>query len=443
MRSRRPSGIASDALAFNEAMYLSFYGLKREPFHITPDPEFLYLSPSHKEALAAIVYGIEQRKGFVAIIGAVGVGKTTILRSYLENADKEQLRIIYVFNAHLTFGGLLRTIYQELGLQIETDDATEMLNNLYGVLIDEYKKGNTVVLVIDEAQNVPVDTLESLRMLSNLETSKDKLLQIVLVGQPEFEEALNLSRLRQLKQRLVIQSVILPLTRSESLEYIQHRLHHAGAHNAAIFTKGALDQIVRKADGIPRVINILCDNALITGFGYQQKPVTTKIVKEIIFDRTVKGRPSLRKRTIIFGLLGLGVALGLLLFLLFQGGFDISRGDRSAVFRDSTMKAEGPGKDEVSNRTLEEAKERETVTANKPVSTLAKPVPVVRVVKDGDNLFRLMEEVYGSVDAQLIGMVRQANPWIRDVNIILSGSTITFPAIPEDPHAGKTRPFGD
>ena len=169
-------------------MYLTFYNLKKQPFHITPDPEFLYLSPSHKEALAAIVYGIEERKGFVAIIGAVGVGKTTILRSYLEKAEKNRLKVIYVFNSKLTFEGLLRTIFQEMGLQMETNDPMEMINRLYGVLIEEYRQGNTVVLIVDEAQNMPVDTLESLRMISNLETSKDKLIQIVLAGQPQLAE---------------------------------------------------------------------------------------------------------------------------------------------------------------------------------------------------------------------------------------------------------------
>jgi len=167
-------------------MYLAFYGLKKQPFHLTPDPEFLYLSPSHKEALAAIIYGIEERKGFVAITGAVGVGKTTILRSYLESAERKRLKIIYIFNAKLTFEELLKTIYRELNLPLEGNDVVEMVNRLYEVLIKEYEEGNTVVLVVDEAQNMPVGTLESMRMISNLETSKDKLIQIVLVGQPEF-----------------------------------------------------------------------------------------------------------------------------------------------------------------------------------------------------------------------------------------------------------------
>ncbi len=265
-------------------MYLSFYGLKKQPFHITPDPEFLYLSPSHKEALAAIIYGIEEKKGFVAITGDVGTGKTTILRSYLDGKKDGSLKIIYIFNAKLSFEGLLKTIYRDLGLPIQSNDAVEMVNKLYEVLIEEYRQRNTVVLVVDEAQNMPVDTLESLRMISNLETSQDKLMQIVLVGQLEFEKTLSADRLRQLKQRLAVRATILPLTKDESLEYIEFRLQKAGVSSSTVFTASALRQIVKKARGVPRVINVLCDNALITGLGYARKPVTKKIVREIIRD---------------------------------------------------------------------------------------------------------------------------------------------------------------
>jgi general secretion pathway protein A len=293
-------------------MYLNYYNLNKEPFHITPDPEFLYLSPSHKEAMAGIIYGIEQKKGFVAIIGAVGVGKTTILRFYLDNADKQRMKIIYVLNARLTFTGLLKTIYEELELPIETDDTMEMVNKLYHVLIDEYNQGDTVLLVIDEAQNMPIETLEDIRMLSNLETTKDKLIQIVLLGQPEFEENLNMSRLRQLKQRIAIRSTILPLTRDESLDYIKHRTLKAGGHVNTIFTKQALREIVKKAQGIPRVINILCDNALISGFGYQQKPVEARVVKEVIADIDGKKKQRFSKWQI-----ALGFSTILLLFSMF------------------------------------------------------------------------------------------------------------------------------
>jgi general secretion pathway protein A len=159
-----------------------------------------------------------------------------------------------------------------------------MLNDLYQILMEEYKRGNTVLLIADEAQNMPVETLENLRMLSNLETSKDKLLQIVLIGQYEFEEILNLYELRQLKQRIVIRSTIVPLSKKESIAYIKHRLDKAAFNGSPVFTRGALKRIVKEAKGIPRILNILCDNALITGFGYKKRPVNAKIVNEVITD---------------------------------------------------------------------------------------------------------------------------------------------------------------
>ena len=213
-------------------MYQHFYHLKKEPFHITPDPEFLFLSPSHKQALGSIIYGVKNRKGFIVITGEVGVGKTTILRSYLEGVTKEKTKIIYIFNANVSFQNLLRTIYKELGVLPKAEDVVEMLNELYQILMEEYKQGNTVLLIVDEAQNMPIRTLENLRMLSNLETSKDKLLQIVLIGQSEFENIINQHNLRQLKQRIAIRSTIVPFTEDESTAYIKHRLAKAASNGS-------------------------------------------------------------------------------------------------------------------------------------------------------------------------------------------------------------------
>ena len=246
-------------------MYENFYRLKKAPFHITPDPEFLFLSRTHKEALASIVYGVESRKGFVVVVGEVGLGKTTIIRSYLGRVSGRLLKITYVFNPNVSFAGLLDTIYQELGLAPVQGDVVAMVRRLHQALVDEYRQGRNVVLIVDEAQNMPVETLENLRMLSNLETSTDKLIQIVLVGQPEFGRMLDRHELRQLKQRIAVRSTLAPLSAAESLDYIKHRLEKAGAESTDIFTRGALRRIVRHARGIPRLLNILCDNALITG----------------------------------------------------------------------------------------------------------------------------------------------------------------------------------
>lgn len=266
-------------------MYLNFYNMIHEPFLITPDPALLYLSPSHKEALASIVFGIEKRKGFVAITGEVGTGKTTIVKSYLERTDRAKVVPIYVFNSFISFRELLDVIFQELEIQPGNDSVNGKVMQLQSVLIEMYKNERIVVLIVDEAQNMPVDTLEQLRMLSNLETNKDKLLQILLVGQPELRDKLGIPELRQLRQRISIKAVIQPLSRKESLYYIRHRLAQVTLSEDPVFTPGALRKIVKNANGIPRLLNILCDNALIAGFGTKQKPITAKIVREVLADQ--------------------------------------------------------------------------------------------------------------------------------------------------------------
>jgi len=292
-------------------MYLDFYHLNREPFRITPDPEFLYLSPSHKEALAAIAYGVEQRKGIIAVTGEVGTGKTTILRYYLGKADPERLKAAQVFNPAVSFPALLQTIFRELGIPFESGEANGMVDRFHGYLIEEYRKDNTVVLFIDEAQNMPVATLENLRMLSNLESSEDKLLQIVLCGQTELESLLDRNELRQLKSRIAVRAAISPLRRKESLAYIRHRLSMSLRKESDIFTKAALERIVRKAKGNPRSINILCDNALITGYGYDEKSVGYRTAGEIIADMEGRSPPGIR----VWALASIG------LFLFLAAGF--------------------------------------------------------------------------------------------------------------------------
>ena len=276
-------------------MYLAYYGLQREPFHTTPDPSFLFLSPSHKEALGAIIYGVEKRKGFIGIIGEVGTGKTSILRAYLERKAPQKQKTIYIFNPALSFHELLIAIFRALELVPRHDNVTEMVNQLHETLVTEYQAGGTVVLAIDEAQNMPVETLENLRMLSNLETSTDKLIQIILLGQPELDSLLKQPALRQFQQRIALWATICPLTEEESRAYIEHRiaratttgtplLYNKSEDTPSLFTKGALNLIVRQAKGIPRRLNILCDNALITGYGRQCKPVPVSVAKEIIQD---------------------------------------------------------------------------------------------------------------------------------------------------------------
>ncbi len=401
-------------------MYLDFYNLNREPFHITPDPEFLYLSPSHKEALAAIIYGIEKRKGFVEITGGVGVGKTTILRSYLDRTDREKLRIIYVFNANVSFPNLLTTIFEELDLPIETHDPFLMVNRLHQFLIDQYSQGNNVVLIIDEAQNMPVETMENLRMLSNLETSTDKLIQIVLVGQTELDDRLALHELRQLRQRIVIRAVIAPLNHHESLSYMDHRLRKAGAEDGKVFSRQALEMIAREGQGIPRVLNILCDNALITGFGYGARPVTPKIVREIITDRGIRKKVALSKWIAAW-------ALAVLVLLLV--GYLVVRPNLGSLF---TRAPEAPAP--AATGTVAEPPKAPIAEPPKAATTVpagsGRPggqAVVTRTVKKGDSVSKLARDVYGSSDDSVLQKVKELNPGIKDMNVIKVDEKIVLP----------------
>src|SRR5205823_5825789 len=211
-----------------------------------------------------------------------------ILRSYLERVDQAQLKPIYLLHANLAFRDLLNTLCQEFGLEVTPEPVADTVNRLHQVLIEEYKQGRNVALLVDEAQHMPLETLEHLRMLSNLETSTQKLLQIILVGQPEFEAKLNDPTLRQLKQRLVIRATIAPLTAEESRDYILYRLAKVSTVDEPIFTRGALQAIIKQAQGTPRVLNILCTNALIQGFGYGQRRISTTIAQEVIAEYTGK-----------------------------------------------------------------------------------------------------------------------------------------------------------
>lgn len=266
-------------------MYLRFYQLNQEPFQVTPDPDFLFPSRTHREALAAIVYGVEQRKGFIAVTGDVGLGKTTVLRSYLTGPHGREARAVYIYDPNVTFDELLSAIYLDLDLPPRPRSTFEALRGLHRALIAFYEARETVVLVVDEAQNMPEDTLESLRMLSNLETSSDKLIQIILCGQSEFEERLRRRSLRQLQQRIAVWARLKPLSFRDSADYIRHRLDKASFGSTPIMTKGAVNLIARASRGVPRTLNVLADNVLITGFGYDKRPVTAEIAKEVIADQ--------------------------------------------------------------------------------------------------------------------------------------------------------------
>ena len=264
-------------------MYTQFYGFSKKPFNLTPDPAFLFVTQSQQEIISSLVYGIDERKGFISITGEVGTGKTTILH-YLQTILDPKVKTVFIVQTHITFIQLLKEVLTELKLSFGNETKSSMTRQLNTYLKQTAESGENLVILIDEAQNLSRDVLEELRMLSNLETSENKLLQIVLVGQPELETKLNSEDLRQLKQRIGIRRQIKPLTEAESRAYIEHRLSRVGSASKAVFTPEALSLICRYGEGVFRKINILCDNALLIGYGLQKKTIDEAIVKEVLED---------------------------------------------------------------------------------------------------------------------------------------------------------------
>jgi general secretion pathway protein A len=264
-------------------VYLDLFKLREKPFNVTPDPHFLYMSPSHQEAFANLLYGIRERQGFILVTGEVGTGKTTLVHNLLSTLGDE-VQTVFVYHTGLQFTDLLEIIHQELDIPIAQRSLAGMLQSLNRYLIAQLAKGRIVALIIDEGQNLDPEILENLRLLSNLETAKDKLLQIVLVGQPELAAKLELPQLRQLSQRIATRSEILPLLPDESRAYILHRLAVAGAGAAPIFSEEAIKLLIENARGIPRRINILCDNAMLLAYAEGDRLVRDSYVREAIAD---------------------------------------------------------------------------------------------------------------------------------------------------------------
>lgn len=253
-------------------MYTRHYGLRERPFSLTPDPRFLYLSASHREALAHLLYGIEQGEGFIAVTGEVGTGKTTLCRTLLDRLGPE-CEVAYLFNPRLSGEDLLRAIHLELGLPVRGRSRAELLDQLNRFLLDARRRDRRVLLIVDEAQNLAPATLEEVRLLSNLETSTEKLLQILLFGQPELDAVLDSRPLRQLRQRIGVRWRLEPLSPPEAGEYVRHRLRVAAGEGAELFSPAALRELRRRSRGVPRLVNLLADRALLAGYAERARRV--------------------------------------------------------------------------------------------------------------------------------------------------------------------------
>lgn len=460
------------------AMYSQFYGLRESPFALTPDPRYLFLSEPHKEALASAVYGLQERKGFVLILGEVGTGKTTLIRHLLGRFGPD-IRTVFVFNPNVSFLELMQLILRDLELSCPSLRRVEMIDTLNEYLLKEAWAGRYVVLIVDEAQHLSPAVLEEVRMLSNLETARGKLIQIVLVGQPELGEKLGRPELRQLRQRIGLVAELKPLSYGDTVKYVAHRLDVAGHTGQPIFTRRALKIIHRASGGIPRLINVLCDKSLVLGYGAGTREVGGRIVKEVLKDwaafrrrrRTglaarARSRRMARRRAVAWGPFGRVPAIMLLgvlwtaLVLGLAGHWDAKRlsdfwrgltagapraatvaGERQVPAAElpprNVLPAAGisvpddpPKKSE--GRALGPG--RTAILPARPASPKASPLSLAPdqkreiVVRPGDAFSALLVESYGRADLTLLDFVKAVNPDITDIDRLRVGQRLKLPS---------------
>jgi general secretion pathway protein A len=470
-------------------MYLDYYHFPHDPFQFPSDPESIFSSSSHLEALATVTFGVVQRKGFLTVLGEPGLGKTTLLQAFVKDPDHKNLKKIHLPHSRVSFPQLLQDIALGLELPMKTDEPSGLLRQLYQALNKEYEIGNNVVLLIDEAQDMPLETLENLRMISNLETPSEKIVQIVLIGQPDFWEILSRHELRQLKQRIPVRVNLFPLSPAESRDYIRFRIEKAGGQIDTVFSEKAWKRIIRQGGGVPEKINQLCREALMAGYEHSCRTVTQKEVKKPA--GALRGAPAWPVRKWA----GLSLAA-----LLMAGGLyrvvthlDFSnnppttldqdfleptglkepmaaKGQERVVSLPSTsgrpddrkeaktlpgyplpgttpenpgnvsapksdpektrsVKPSAAGEDKPSIEAKGKAQPSQAAENRSPASPAKKKKneAVIKRVKKGDNFILMVREVYGASDQALLDYVMKNNPRIKDFKRIREGDKIIFP----------------
>jgi general secretion pathway protein A len=309
-------------------MYLDFYGFSETPFSLSPNPRFIFYSKPHKEAFALLLYGIDRHYGFIQLTGEVGTGKTTILRTLLSQLDEEKYRTALIFNPLMTAVDLMAAINREFGIPCESGNSAELLEELNRFLLEENSAGRIVVLIIDEAQNLSPELLEQVRLISNLETDTEKLIQIILAGQPELAQMLEKQELRQINQRIALRYHLRPLDGEDTEGYIEHRLRMAGARGGALFTRWAVRWLYHYSRGTPRLINILCDRALLVAYTFDKRKITARTValafRDVMLKPALSFMPAIGKR----GVFALIAALMVLLSCIYLSH---ERNSRDAV----------------------------------------------------------------------------------------------------------------
>jgi len=434
-------------------MYNSHFGFSESPFNVTPDPRFFYTNRVYREAFSALRYGIEAKKGFIVITGEVGTGKTTLLRKLMRTLG-ETVHSVFVFNTLLSFPELLQLILHDLGLTPREPSKVTMIQELNDYLIQQLKQGHVVSVLIDEAQNLSDEALEGLRLLSNLETDQEKLLQIVLMGQPELKARLDQPALRQLKQRVAFQCQLAPIEDEETGPYIDLRLRAVGYTGKDLFQPDAVRQIAFYSQGIPRVINTICDNALLNAYAESKQFVSAPMVREVGLDlrlrpdvpiteakttamalisksaplalrRTLsKQVPPLKLRRMVRA--GVGTALGCLLFAVLVSAIDPHDFLRLAADRL-----------EVSKHNLNQwvalvarpqaVPEKVPVKAERAVET---PWKLQRVlIQHGSTISKIVSDAYGAHSFLALDIIKEFNPQIENLNWVFPGQEILLPPL--------------
>ncbi len=279
----------------NAPMYNPYFGFRESPFNLSPDPAFLYRSKQHEEALANLIYGVQSRKGFIVLTGEVGTGKTTMLECLRDYLEAQRTEFAFVFNSRLTADQFFEMVAYDFALNCDRHSKTEVLFALNEMLLAQSASNRTAVLIIDEAHNLDWDVLEEIRLLGNLENRGGKLLQIVLAGQPEFDRKLDAPNLRQLKQRIVLRCTLEPFSAEETSDYIHTRLAKAGMTDQTIFSPDLIAEIQRRTQGIPRIINAVCDNLLLTCFAMETRIATVEMLDEVCKDMRLEWAGSHRR----------------------------------------------------------------------------------------------------------------------------------------------------
>ena len=424
-------------------MYNGYFGFLESPFSVTPDPRFFYTNPVYLEAYAILRYGIEGKKGFVVVTGEVGTGKTTLLRKLLHSFETT-VRSVFIFNTHLSFPELLQVALRDLGLASSKEiSKVTMLEELNGYLIKQLEQGHTVAMLIDEAQNLSVEALENLRLLSNLETDQQKLLQIVLMGQPELDAKLDQPGLRQLKQRVAVHCRLDPLKDEEVNPYIDFRLRTAGYEGGGLFHRDAVRQIAFYSKGIPRLINIICDNALLIAYAESRKTVSVDTIKQVARDLRIgsevqitnaspnpaflsantKPQTFIRKppngasghRARLFARAGVGTALGILFLVVVASVID----PRNLLISIAGQSLK------VVEHNLNQAIVPQKANAKVELQWKGRRV----MIRSGATIYKIAMDAYGANTDLGMDLIKELNPQIEDLNWVFAGQDLLLPSL--------------